>query len=426
MLTSRAAEHLGIWDDSVPNQSPKLVIVSIVFFIISSLVMLVRFAWRWAHQQRGWDDLMALCAYAILLIMTVFGFIAADYGFGKPSQYIMSTLPEALEYFYLYQICYKLLGGFTKLTFCFLYLRIFPQKSFNRLIIAVAVIIATGTFAFTIGTVFQCTPVERAWNHNIPGTCTSNTGFWYSHAAFNTFMDIVVYVLPIPLIRTLKLERGTKTGLISIFGLGAFVIAASIVRMVSLRSSALTTDPTWGSLDALMWTEIEGNTSVICCCMPALRVPVLNLWHKIFERTRAVTSRSRSIAPEQKDAAWDGPHRSTAQVGHGAANVKSSYTNNSSSSGSNSNSNSRKTGRAETWYERALKSLNRDETTMVMSRNSSQDELAKPEGVGHGVPEVMELGAIYKTTDLHVSTSDVKKEPKPERRMSLADFLKEG
>lgn len=110
-----------------------------------------------------------------------------------------------------------MLGGFTKLTFCFLYLRIFPQKYFNRLIIAIAAIIAVGSLAFTIGTIFQCVPVQKAWNRAMPGNCTNNTGFWYSHAAFNTFMDIVVYILPIPMIRTLKLARGQKTGLISIF-----------------------------------------------------------------------------------------------------------------------------------------------------------------------------------------------------------------
>lgn len=63
VMSTQPASHLGIWDNSVPNQSPKLVIVSIVFFVISSLVMMVRFAWRWAHNQRGWDDVMALLAY---------------------------------------------------------------------------------------------------------------------------------------------------------------------------------------------------------------------------------------------------------------------------------------------------------------------------------------------------------------------------
>lgn len=81
-----------------------------------------------------------------------------------------------------------------------------------------------------------------------------------------------VYLLPIPLIQTLQMKKQAKAGLIAIFGLGAFTIAASVVRMAMLRNSAKSTqDPTWGSLNGLMWTEIEANTAVICCCLPALK-----------------------------------------------------------------------------------------------------------------------------------------------------------
>jgi len=55
-----------------------------------------------------------------------------------------------------------------------------------------AIIVSLGSLAFALGTVFQCLPVHRAWYRRIPGHCISNTAFWYSHAAFNTFWDIVV------------------------------------------------------------------------------------------------------------------------------------------------------------------------------------------------------------------------------------------
>lgn len=181
-----------VWTDKIPNRSPEFIIVSLVFIIITTGFFAFRQGWRWAHRQRGWDDLMAAIAYAILVIETVFGGVAAHYGFGKHFKQIESTAHEALMYFYLYQICYKLLGGFTKLTFCFLYLRIFNQKRFHALVIAVMAIVAVGSLAFAIGTVFQCTPVHRAWDRSLPGTCIDNTAFWYTHAAFNSFMDIVV------------------------------------------------------------------------------------------------------------------------------------------------------------------------------------------------------------------------------------------
>lgn len=85
-------------------------------------------------------------------------------------------------YFYLYQICYKILGGFTKLTFCFLYLKAFVfknpdtlyQRHFKNIVICTAAVIGVGTFAFTVATIFQCTPVKRAWDRRVPGYCTDN------------------------------------------------------------------------------------------------------------------------------------------------------------------------------------------------------------------------------------------------------------
>lgn len=372
-------------------------------------------------------------------MQTVLGCVAAHYGFGKMHKDIKPTYPDAMMYFFIYQICYKMLGGFTKLTFCFLYLRIFNQRWFHKLVIAVATIVALGSLAFTLGTVFQCTPIHRAWDRTISGHCTSNTAFWFSHAAFNSFFDIVVYLMPIPLIRTLKLAKGQKTGLISIFSLGAFVIAASIVRMVMLRGSAETTDPTWGSMEALIWTEIEANTSVVCCCLPALRVPFINLWRWIRGRGRRRDDILPHIMRAQHDSTWDGPHQPTTEVGptRPAATYQPKSASQSRSGGSRFTTGSKT---VDSWYERVLQSLSREKET-VIAHSPSQENVVEAE---NGTASKMDIGAIYKRTDVHVSTTNVQEkssEPSSEeamsverdseetkgkdRQMSLYDFLNE-
>ncbi|KAK0908850.1 hypothetical protein LTS16_022290 [Friedmanniomyces endolithicus] len=418
----------GVWSTSVPNRSPTLVIVSIVFLVITTAFWTFRQGWRWAHRQRGADDLMAACAYVLLLIQTVFGGVAVHYGFGKHREAIQPTLSKALLYFYLYQICYKPLGGFTKLTFCALYLRIFSQKGFATLVIIVSAIVAAGSLAFTLGTVFQCTPVHRAWDHRVPDHCLNNEAFWYSHAAFNIFFDIVVFIMPIPLIRTLKLARGQKTGLISIFCLGAFVIAAAVVRMVTLRDSAGSTDPTWGSTIALYWTEIEANTSVICCCLPALRVPFLNIWRRIRDGKRS-QSVNHLISPRQTPrSVWSGPQQSQPTATHDPTKPQHVYqvdsrSNLSASNGVSMPSNS-SAGADEKWLGRALYS-----TRNVASRSTSQEELSRAEHeLPDGLPQRLQLGAIYKTTDLHMSTQTVRPGSAPaeeQRQTSLHDVLGE-
>ncbi|KAK0291078.1 hypothetical protein LTR35_001799 [Friedmanniomyces endolithicus] len=418
----------GVWSTTVPNRSPTLVIVSIVFLVITTAFWTFRQGWRWAHRQRGADDLMAACAYVVLLIQTVFGGIAVHYGFGKHREAIQPTLSKALLYFYLYQICYKLLGGFTKLTFCALYLRIFNQKGFATLVMVVSAIVAAGSLAFTLGTVFQCTPVHGAWDRRVPGHCVNNEAFWYSHAVFNIFFDIVVFIMPIPLIRTLKLARGQKTGLISIFCLGAFVIAAAVVRMVMLRDSAGSTDPTWGSTIALYWTEIEANTSVICCCLPALRVPFLNLWRRVREGKRS-QSASHLVSPRQTPpSVWSGPQQSQPSVTHYPTKPQHVYQNDpgsnlSASKGMSMPSNSSSMA-DQKWLGRAL-----HPTKNAFLRGISQDDLSRVEyELPDGLPQRLELGAIYKTTDLYMSTQTVRPGSAPaeeQRQTSLHDVLGE-
>lgn len=183
-----------LWDDSVPNQSPTLVIISALFLLISTAFFLARIIWRLKYKQKGYDDIMAFLAWTTLVVQTAFGGMAAHYGFGKHRTDILLTFSHAMFYFYLYQILYKVLGTFTKLTFCCLYLRLFKtHQTFKRLVWVTTAMIVAGGIAFTATTIWQCSPLERAWNRQVSGHCVENMGFWYSHASFNTIMDIVVF-----------------------------------------------------------------------------------------------------------------------------------------------------------------------------------------------------------------------------------------
>lgn len=127
---------------------------------------------------------------------------------------------------------------------------------------------------------------------------TPSWTLWYVQSAFvRPFRAIrltfsQVFILPIPVISGIAAARKIRVGLMSTFALGAFVIAASIARMVHLRGSAASTkDPTWGSMPALIWTEVEANTAVIVCCCPALPALVKKLWKKM----RRVVGQSVSL-----------------------------------------------------------------------------------------------------------------------------------
>lgn len=48
-------------------------------------------------------------------------------------------------------------------------------------------------------------------------------------------MDVTIFLLPIPLVRRLKLDRATKTGLIVVFALGLITTVLSIMRLQQIH-----------------------------------------------------------------------------------------------------------------------------------------------------------------------------------------------
>ena len=72
--------------------------------------------------------------------------------------------------------------------------------------------------------------------------------------------------------------------------------------MIALSPSAKETDPTWGSALAFLWTIIELNTSIIVCCLPTLRAPIMGIYRKLvpvrksqsYHLQRVLSSRRRT------------------------------------------------------------------------------------------------------------------------------------
>ena len=75
-------------------------------------------------------------------------------------------------------------------------------------------------FASIIATIVQCTPLERIWNHAVPGTCINLTAFWYANASANMIGDFLILGLPMPVVRRLQLPKRQRLGLMMVFALG--------------------------------------------------------------------------------------------------------------------------------------------------------------------------------------------------------------
>jgi hypothetical protein len=106
-----------------------------------------------------------------------------------------------------------------------------------------AIVVAYGVAA-TVATILQCTPVARAWNKTIPGTCFDIIAFWYANASYTIATDLILLVLPMRVIWGLQLRAVQKVAVLAVFAMGGLVTVFSIIRMTTLVESATSTDPT--------------------------------------------------------------------------------------------------------------------------------------------------------------------------------------
>lgn len=192
----------------VEDRGPVFLAISITLFLVATAFYVARVAWRAQNrleQRHVWrEDLMLSIAWTAILIQTILGGMAVHHGFGKHKTYISSSsVPAALEYIYLYWICFILLATFTKLSFCCLYLRVFTgHRKIKSIVKMVLLFTIVSGIAFTLGTVWQCVPIQATWNNwdvqqepASSGTrpeCINKTAFFYSHASFNTGLDLLV------------------------------------------------------------------------------------------------------------------------------------------------------------------------------------------------------------------------------------------
>lgn len=188
------------------------------------------------------------------------------------ASHVLATLTVSIQYYWLFQILYKLALCFIKLALLSLYLNIFfSRKELRKIIWTTIVLISMIAVGFTFSTIFQCIPVERAWNKKVPGHCVNNSAFRWSWAAINTITDLWVWMLPTPSLWLLHMAKPHKIALMGVFSLGFFCCLASALRMHALVQSTNNSDTTWDATPAFIWSAVEANVGLICACLPAFK-----------------------------------------------------------------------------------------------------------------------------------------------------------
>ena len=124
---------------------------------------------------------------------------------------------------YISHIFYALAGAFTKLSILTSYLRIFPtsSKPLRFLLYGTAVLVAAMGLCAVFATIFQCSPVEAAWDYTIPDAkCFNFVDFLYANAGVNIAIDFVLVAAPLPYFWGLNIPLKQRCMICVLFGVG--------------------------------------------------------------------------------------------------------------------------------------------------------------------------------------------------------------
>ena len=130
-----------------------------------------------------------------------------------------------MQWKFLIQIFGTLIVGCTKLSILFLYRRIFTIAWFRTVANVFIAIIIGWTVAFTVALIFQCSPVSAFWSNYefliLPYCMPALLKFYLGITVSDFITDVLIVILPIPVLWKLKLPLRTRIATVGIFLLGA-------------------------------------------------------------------------------------------------------------------------------------------------------------------------------------------------------------
>ncbi|CAP98684.1 Pc22g13960 [Penicillium rubens Wisconsin 54-1255] len=191
------------------------------------------------------------------------------------------------------------------------YFRVFPTHRMRVVCwVMITVLAIYGTWA-VISAFLNCIPVAKFWDDSIQGYCLNKTKLWFSNASMHIATDIAILVIPIPALMAVDLPRKQKIALMIIYqiepsrtNIAQSVCVTSVIRLVSLKKIAESSDPTYDNVGAASWSAIECNTGIICACLPTLKPLVARIFPGMVSTFNA--SRPTRGDTTQRNSDWNG------------------------------------------------------------------------------------------------------------------------
>ncbi|KAK1585615.1 CFEM domain-containing protein [Colletotrichum navitas] len=271
--------------------------IQVALFMFTTLVIITRIAHKCMKiSPWGWDDTTVMVAFTVF---TPIAYIADIAGSGRDVWYLSpDEITEGLKTFFVLTFLYILGLAFVKASILFLYLRIFPDQRFRRVLWLTQAFNLLLYLSFLAASLASCQPLHYVWDGwtgKTEGRCYNSNPPALAHGALNFILDIWMLFLPASQIYKLNIPRKQKLDVMVMFSVGIFLTAASGYRIKVIRPFGASFDPEVVAFQTAIWSAIELAVGIFVACLPNIRQFWVAVLPKILQAT-GISSRTHEAA----------------------------------------------------------------------------------------------------------------------------------
>ncbi|KAM0417297.1 hypothetical protein ACHAPT_012678 [Fusarium lateritium] len=208
--------------DLQANRSRELEVTTTVVLVLAVVFVALRF---WARHMRvgyGADDWMTVAALVAVFISGAVNYAMISRGLGRHADAVPTAGQVAFFKLLLaFECIYVTAVMLVKLALLLMYLRIFPSRGFRQCAAVIAAIVVGWWIAIVAVSIFQCTPIKKAWMPWIGGSCINLKASFIGNAIPNIGTDVAILCMPMRQIWKLHANLAQRLSLCVMFLLGS-------------------------------------------------------------------------------------------------------------------------------------------------------------------------------------------------------------
>ncbi|CAJ2503008.1 Uu.00g104020.m01.CDS01 [Anthostomella pinea] len=281
-----------------PDRGPAVFAVTTATLVLATCFVAARLACRVGIVRHiSWDDYFIVTAWILAVALSFTIDLSTRKGLGRHDENIAAEDWNTLRRCeYVFSVLYNpaLMAFKTSILVFYLRLSKDTQKVLRLSSWGVLAVVNVAGLVLTLINIFQCSPVQAAFNpYHSTAYCIPLLTEYICSAPINIVTDLAILALPLPVLTGMRLPLKQKVILIITFALAIFVTIVDVIRIYYLQqaitqvSPIVSKDPAatfgdspqfaWNASLSLMWSAVEVNVGITCACIPTLKPLIIRI-----------------------------------------------------------------------------------------------------------------------------------------------------